>query len=363
MQNIIIYRETDRFAGWPANYGIWSWGNEIVVGFTLGHMDPAGGFHARDKTRPFLPMQARSLDGGATWEVQPTPCQTPGGRGLSADEHMNTEMHIKSLLDDENALPTCPGGIDFTHPDFALMCARSGLLAGSVSWFYYSLDRCRTWQGPYRLPMFGMTGIAARTDYLVNGPDSCMLFLTASKADGEEGRVFCAQTTDGGKTFARLSTIGPEPAGFEIMPASLRLSPTRILVAVRCKVGGNEFTQAQHTIDLYASDDNGQSWQKIGQPVADTGRGGNPPTLTKLQDGRLCLVYGYRAEPYGMRARLSADDGYTWGNDIILRADGGNHDIGYPRTVQRPDGAVVTVYYYNDAPAGERYIAATLWRP
>ncbi|MCB0089152.1 MAG: exo-alpha-sialidase, partial [Caldilineaceae bacterium] len=148
-----------------------------------------------------------------------------------------------------------------------------------------------------------------------------------------------------------------------IMPASLRLSPTRILVAVRCKVDGNEFTQAQHAIDLYASDDNGQSWQKIGQPVADTGRGGNPPTLTKLQDGRLCLVYGYRAEPYGMRARLSADDGYTWGDDIILRADGGNHDIGYPRTVQRPDGAVVTVYYYNDAPAGERYIAATLWRP
>lgn len=363
MEHVVIYREPGRFAGWPANYGIWSWGDEIVVGFTLGHMNPDGGFHARDTSRPFLPMQARSLDGGQTWEVQPTPADTPGGRGISADEHMDPSLHVKEIVTDENTLPACPGGIDFTHPDFALMCARTGLRAGSVSWFYTSTDRCRSWQGPYRLPMFGMTGIAARTDYLVNGRDSCMLFLTAAKANGQEGRVFCAETVDGGKTFELVSTLGPEPEGFEIMPASLRLSDQRILVAVRCKVGGTEFTEAQHTIDLYASDDNGRSWSKVGQPVSDMGRGGNPPTLTKLQDGRLCLVYGYRAEPYGMRARFSDDDGATWSDDRILRDDGGNHDIGYPRTIQRPDGTLVTAYYYNDEPDGERYLAATLWRP
>ncbi|MEZ4734375.1 MAG: sialidase family protein [Caldilineaceae bacterium] len=61
----------------------------------------------------------------------------------------------------------------------------------------------------------------------------------------------------------------------------------------------------------------------------------------------------------GISAKLSNDDGATWGEEIILRADGGNHDIGYPRTVQRPDGAIVTVYYYNDE-AEDRYLAATL---
>jgi hypothetical protein len=30
--------------------------------------------------------------------------------------------------------------------------------------------------------------------------------------------------------------------------------------------------------------------------------------------------------------------------------------------VQRPDGTIVTAYYFNDHPGGERYIAATLWR-
>ena len=30
--------------------------------------------------------------------------------------------------------------------------------------------------------------------------------------------------------------------------------------------------------------------------------------------------------------------------------------------MQRPDGTLVTVYYFNDRLAGEGYIAATLWR-
>lgn len=33
LQNVIVYQEPGRFGGWPANHGIWSWGNEILVGF------------------------------------------------------------------------------------------------------------------------------------------------------------------------------------------------------------------------------------------------------------------------------------------------------------------------------------------
>lgn len=363
MEHIILYREPGRYAGWPANYGIWAWGDEIVVGFTVGYHDPAGGFHARDRSRPFVAMQARSLDGGLRWTIGPTPCRMPGGRGLSADEHVRPDLGTLAAIEQGLAdVPApCPGGVDFTHPDFALMCGRTGLKAGARSWFYTSTDRCRTWQGPYTLPQFGFTGIAARTDYLVSGPAALMLFLTAAKANGEEGRVFCARTTDGGKNFALLSTIGPEPAGYAIMPASLRLSPTHLLCAVRCCERSGEFA-ARYWIDLYASDDGGHTWKYLNRPVPDTGSGGNPPALTRLLDGRLCLTYGYRAHPFGIRARLSADEGATWDREVILRDDGGSHDLGYPRTVQRPDGTIVTVYYFNDRLAGEGYIAATLWR-
>jgi len=329
----------------------------------LGYHKADGGFHSRDTEKPFVGMQARSLDGGQTWHVQETHCRTPGNRGLSADEHMKRNLGVGQALQSENTLVDCPGGIDFTHPDFALMCARSGLRAGAKSWSYISYDRCKIWEGPFNLPMFGQLGIAARTDYLVSSADECTLFLTATKSNGDQGRVFCARTTNGGKTFEFVSWIGPEPEGFAIMPASVRISESRILVATRCREGGQSLETKKNWIDLYASNDNGATWDYMNRPVANTGIGGNPPTMTRLQDGRLCLTYGCRDAPHSMRAKLSSDNGETWGQEIILRDNGGNHDIGYPRTVQRTDGKMVTVYYFNDHPESERYIAATIWNP
>jgi hypothetical protein len=245
------------------------------------------------------------------------------------------------------------------------MCARTGLGAGTRAWFYTSTNRCHTWDGPWKLSTFGLPGVEARTDYLVSSADECTLFLTASKASGGEGdHIFCARTTDGGRTFEYLARVtGDYGDGFVIMPASVRLSPSRILVATRCQGPKGQFTTAQHWIDLYASEDDGATWRYLNRPAPDTGRGGNPPALIRLHDGRLCLVYGYRDPPFGMRARLSEDGGTTWGEEVVLRDDAGNHDIGYPRAVQRPDGKVLAAYYYNDRADGERYIAATLWKP
>jgi hypothetical protein len=141
------------------------------------------------------------------------------------------------------------------------------------------------------------------------------------------------------------------------MPSSVRLPDGRLLTAVRCR------EEDRCWIDLYASDDGAATWRLLNRPAPDTGSGGNPPALIRLRDGRICLVYGYRDPPFGMRARLSTDEGATWEAEIVLRDGGGNHDLGYPRAVQRTDGSVVTAYYWNDEPDGERYIAATVWRP
>jgi hypothetical protein len=251
--------------------------------------------------------------------------------------------------------------VDFTHPDFALLCARTGLHAGAVSWFYLSTDRCRTWQGPFRLPSFDLPGIAARTDYLVDGPAECLLFLIAAKSTGREGRIFCARTEDGGRHFRFVSWLGPEPRGFSIMPSTVRLSASCLVTAVRVQEPGTSPASDSHSIDLYRSDDSGATWQLFGQPVPENG--GNPPHMIRLLDGRLCLTYGYRLPPFGIRARLSKDEGRSWDGEIILRDDGGDPDLGYPRSVQRLDGKVVTIYYFNDRPDSERYIAATVWEP
>lgn len=369
IEHVAVYRKEGRFAGWPANYGIWSWDNEIVLGFTLGYMSNADGqFHACDMNRPFTTMQARSLDGGKTWDVGPHPARAPGGLALSADEHVAPELGIEHALasgDCINRPQPSPGGIDFTAPDFALMAAKTGLRRGVCSFFYTSTDRCHTWSGPYELPMFGQTGVAARTDYQPLGRKDCLLFLTANKPDGSEGQVICVRTRDGGASFEPVSQINPpiDGDGWAIMPASVRLPDGDLLVALRCGEPVSGDAPWRHWIDLYRSADVGQTWSPVNWNPPSTGINGNPPTLNCLPDGRLCLTYGYRDAPQGICARLSEDDGRTWSDEIRLREDGGTPDCGYPRTVVLPDGTIVTAYYYADRFDGERYIACTRWIP
>ena len=359
MREVTIYREAGRYGGWPANYGMWAWGNELVLGFTSGWTDPDGGFHARDRSRPFETMQARSTDGGLTWRCTLFPGETSGGRGLSADEHVVDDLHMGEEAKASLAPP--PGDIDFFAPDFAMMCARTGLERGAFSFFYVSRDRCRSWQGPYLLPMFGQTAIAARTDYLALARDRCLLFLTANKRDGNEGKVICVETTDGGASFGLKAEIGEEPARFRIMPASVRLPDGSILVATRCR--SPKGPDERNWIEIYRSRHEGAGWELLGEAAPQTGVGGNPPTMNLLADGRVVLTYGFRDPPFGMRARLSADGGESWSDEIELRTGAGNHDLGYPRTVMNAAGQLVTAYYYNDDADGDRYIAATVWEP
>jgi hypothetical protein len=137
----------------------------------------------------------------------------------------------------------------------------------------------------------------------------------------------------------------------------VRLSATRLLTMVRVKDG------AANRIDAYRSADNGATWVLQGV-VADTGEfGGNPPMLFRLRDGRLCITYGYRSAPYSIRARISSDDGKTWGPIVSIRDAAATWEVGYTRSVQRQDGKIVTIYYFNDAPHNERFIAATIWPP
>jgi hypothetical protein len=349
IRHVVVYKEDGRFAGWPANHGIWSWGDEILVGFSRGTYKDRGPFHHIDHDLPEEFLLARSRDGGLTWAVErPNP---PGALAGTAGMR-----HGKMPKDDpaEHPVPLAEP-IDFSRPGFA-MTVRMENSNNGTSRYYYSYDRGYSWRGPFVLPLFGQPGVMGRTDYVVNGPADCLLFLTASKASAKEGRPFCARTTDGGKSWRFVSFIGPEPAGYAIMPSTVRVSPTDLLTTIRLR------DPSRSWIDAYASHDDGRSWEFLNTPERDTGEG-NPPSLVRLTDGRLCLIYGVRARPYGIRARLSEDRGRTWSPRIHLRDDGGGNDVGYVRSIVRPDGKVVAVYYYVDTTSQTRYIAASILDP
>jgi len=342
IKHVTVFAEAGRFAGWPANHGAWSWGNEILVGFEVGYFHQISkDEHAIDYDRPAEHVLARSRDGGETWQIEkPEGLRPPPGEFVAG---VPTGTGGKPLSD-------CPGGIDFSNPDFMLTARMTSVDAGQ-SRFYTSLDRGHHWDGPFKLPDFSQTGIAARTDYLINGRHDLMMFLTAAKRNRLEGRVICVQTRDGAKTWNFESFVCPEPRGkkdYAIMPSSVRLKSGTILTAIRYN----------HRNDLYASDDRGKSWRFLSRPVPKVE---NPPSLIQLKDGRLVITYGHRYKPYGIRARFSGDEGKTWSKEIVLRRDGGCWDLGYPRTLQRADGKLVTIYYYNENENRERFIGATIW--
>jgi hypothetical protein len=118
-------------------------------------------------------------------------------------------------------------------------------------------------------------------------------------------------------------------------------------------------------IECRLSKDNGQTLELASTPVGDEA-GTTPPALSRLADGRLVLSYGYRKPargPASIRSRFSQDQGATWGEELILLTGGGDEDIGDTRQVVRPDGKLVTIYYWHEDEKAERNIAATIWSP
>ncbi|MBT7862303.1 MAG: exo-alpha-sialidase [Gemmatimonadetes bacterium] len=91
------------------------------------------------------------------------------------------------------------------------------------------------------------------------------------------------------------------------------------------------------------SDDDGATWS---QPVQITEPREHPGDVIKLTDGRLLLTYGRRTTPCGVFGLISHDEGRSWDEDnrLFLATDIGR-DLGYPSSIQRDDGTIVTVYY------------------
>ena len=77
--HVVVWREPGRYGGWPANHGIWSWSDEILVGFSWGRMRSGGAEagHPIDRAQPEEHMLARSLDGGRTWTHEKAAGLTP----------------------------------------------------------------------------------------------------------------------------------------------------------------------------------------------------------------------------------------------------------------------------------------------
>lgn len=117
-------------------------------------------------------------------------------------------------------------------------------------------------------------------------------------------------------------------------PNAIVLKNGKMLVAVRSESNG---------IYLAESNNDGVTFsnKRVLLPAAIT----TPPHLMQMTDGTLVLSYGYRNAPYNIRAIVSKDNGESWSNEIELTSGGVDGDFGYPSTIERGNGELLTVYY------------------
>ncbi|MDR2675725.1 MAG: exo-alpha-sialidase [Opitutaceae bacterium] len=343
IRHVMVYEQPGDFAGWPANGGFWSWGNELLVCYDLGAHKPREGNHAFDPDVPMRCVFSRSLDGGETWAME---------------EHAN--VPLPTAISDGDYIPK-PDSIDFTGDGFAMK------FRDAVMWL--SDNRGRSWTGPLRTSNQKDFVLLNRTNYIVTGGSSAMVFMTV-REKLKEGQVrnrhrsWAWRTRDAGKTFGRIALLGeaekfdevsPEYDAYSIMPSALRLGEGHYICAVR------ELIRTDKWIRIYESTDSCQTWTVL----ADIAQGAhNPAALAALADGRVVAVYGSRENsPRGIFARTSGDGGRTWGAGLALRSDAASWDFGYPVATVRPDGVVVAIYYMSTAETPHQHIAATLWKP
>ncbi len=377
-EHSIIYYQPGRFAGWPANNGAFIFDNdEIVTGFTEAAYKKASGHNAE---KPFLSWLARTTDGGKTW-VASDPDNYAGDFG------------------DQPDLKPIDAPINYKQPGFAMRvvgAAYHGAEDGRAH-FFYSYDAGKSWSGPHgfgdvlgwpELAASGLDQLTPRTDYIVYDSSKCVLFFSARK-DGKfaSDRLFCIETTDGGKTYQFLgwvigpagSAVNPEkvalfdeadknPAFNEcraVMSQSQKLEDGTLITTMRRKHvvdGGDD----KHWIDAYISTDGGKTWKFLSK-VVDTGvANGNPPAFALTKDGRFCVVYGER-NVGTIRVVYSADKGKTWSEPEVLMdgfwsEDMQLNDLGYPRVVCRSDGKMVAMYYYSTK-ENPHHLRATIWEP
>lgn len=353
VEHVVVAREEGKFHGWPANNGVWQWGNEILVGFTQGDFLVKNSHNITGIEESHF---GRSLDGGETW----------------------TTFDPENFLDGPD-VKWKPAGktkltepMDFGHDGFAMRIFATGYHGNDdpEGGFYYSYDRGATWKGPHYLgevaqfDEFKGKDMNPRTDYIVVGPKECFVFVMSSdKEPGLGARTSVIHTKDGGLTFQFVSWVTPDTQDYRsIMSHTAQLDENRFLMTLR-RIN-KKGSPVSGLVEAYISEDRCRSWYYY-STIKEIKTHSNPPAVVKLQDGRVCVVYGDR-DTATINGKYSSDGGLTWGEEFLIR-DGYESDdwadLGYPRLVQRPDGKLVAMYYYADGGRPEPYIAASIWTP
>jgi hypothetical protein len=199
-------------------------------------------------------------------------------------------------------------------------------------WLIRSTDGGKTWST--RLPT------------IVNSPHGPIqlrdgrLLYAGKQLWTEERKVGVCESLDDGATWRWLAEIptrkGDDAAKSYHELHAVEAANGTLIAQIRNHNDANKGETLQSE-----STDGGKTWSE----PHSIGVWGLPSHLLRLRDNRLLMTYGHRRAPFGNQARLSDDNGKTWGEAMIVTGDGIGGDLGYPSTVELADGTLLSVWY------------------
>lgn len=356
-QDVIVYRNEESYSH-----------NAVVELLQSGEMVCVVQEQVRRKFRTHSDPSSkavllRSHDGGNTWD--------PGTKTLVVDSENEAinDPAIKQLKDGtlivtyfkwrmggDDEVPTDEpsedgeGSATFNNsaanPDILRTLDGEHYTWRTGTYTIRSTDNGITWEEPVYVPApTGRdTGVS---DPVIQLPNDDLLIPMYGARPGEMHQVMVMRSSDGGRSWSDSVTAAFDPLGtFSFEEPSLLYLPSGKLI---CMIRIHRLAEEEYGYYLYQTDsyDLGKTWST----PRPTSIWGHPPHMVHLSSGKILCVYGYRRIPFGIRACLSHDEGETWDiqNELILRADGIDRDVGYPTSVQLPDGSIFTIWYMTEA--------------
>ncbi len=348
-RSFVICKQPGRYIGWPTIARTRS-GDLLVVfsGDREAHVCPFG------KTQ-----LVRSTDGGRTWSkpvtINDTPLDDRDAGILVTGRGTVIVTWFTSLAFEQ--IGSLRKRLEGPWRDHVAKIADTDRKRWLGNWARRSEDGGRTWSEPI--------------DTVVSAPhgpiqlkDGRLFYLGINKKVGSYRspeappgkRIGAAESRDDGKTWRLVGFVpipkGVNPGGFH-EPHVVETRSGRLVGMIR-----HHGRPADRYLWQTESLDGGRTWTA----ARPTDIWGLPPHLVLLRDGRILLTYGHRRKPFGQRARLSDEEGRTWGEEIIIRDDAPNGDLGYPASIQTDDQTILTVYYQIDKPGEKTCLMGTFWK-
>ncbi len=213
-----------------------------------------------------------------------------------------------------------------------------------------SHDNGYTFSDPVHIPLTSPHG-----PMVTKNGDILHVGSLGSTESGEPG-IYVERLDENCRVVGKPQLIMTKPQGDTVVcePYAAEMPNGDILAAIRVQ---NKY-EFLYTTYLCRSTDGGRTFSTP-QP---TGWVGLPAHIFVTSKGEVVISYGRRIGDMGIRVRVSRDNGYTFGEEMILRGDGVDWDLGYPTTTENKNGELVTVYYMKDNKSlNENRIQYTVW--